>query len=133
MQSLYGTFYGQYRYGDSGRPEAAQILRMLQMEKGFGGMNGPPWQEAERYRENSAINFAHKVETPVLLIQGEIDFVPIQQSEEFFTALYRQDKRVKFLRYTGEAHTINNRANVLHMWQQIEQWLTETMVPKKER
>ncbi|HKU75428.1 MAG TPA: prolyl oligopeptidase family serine peptidase [Pyrinomonadaceae bacterium] len=125
--SLYGTFYGQYRYGDSGRPEAAQILRMLQMEKGSMGMGGPPWQHPDRYRENSSIHRANKVETPLLLIHGELDFIPIQQAEEFFTALYRQDKRVTLLRYAGEGHTISDRANVLDMWQRIERWLSETM------
>jgi dipeptidyl aminopeptidase/acylaminoacyl peptidase len=129
FDSLYGTFYGQYRHGDSGRPEAAQMLRMLQLEKGVMGLGGPPWKEPDRYRENSAIHRAHKVETPLLLIHGELDFIPIQQSEEFFTALFRQDKRVRFLRYAGEGHTISDRANVLDLWQQIEKWLAETMPP----
>jgi dipeptidyl aminopeptidase/acylaminoacyl peptidase len=91
------------------------------------GLGGPPWKQAERYRENSAIHRADKVETPLLLIHGETDFIPIQQSEEFFTALFRQDKRVKFLRYAGEGHTISDRENVLHLWQRMEQWLRETM------
>lgn len=91
------------------------------------GMDGPPWQHPDRYRENSAIHRAHKVETPLLLIHGELDFIPIQQAEEFFTALYRKDKRVRLLRYAGEGHTISDRANVLDMWQRIERWLAETM------
>lgn len=128
--SLYGTFYGQYRHGDSGRPEAAQVLRMLQMEKGVMGMGGPPWKEPDRYRESSAIHRADKVETPLLLIHGELDFIPIQQAEEFFTALYRQNKRVTLLRYAGEGHTISDRANVLDMWQRLEKWLAETMSPR---
>ena len=130
FNSLYGTFYGQYRHGDSGRPEAAQVLRMLQTEKGAMGMDGPPWKEPDRYRENSAIHHADKVETPLLLIHGELDFIPIQQAEEFFTALFRQDKRVTLLRYAGEGHTISDRANVLDMWQRIEKWLAETMAPR---
>ena len=104
---------------------------MLQFEKGFIGLGGPPWKEPDRYRAHSAINQAHKVETPLLLIQGELDFIPIQQSEEFFTALFRQDKRVRLLRYAGEGHTISDRANVLDMWQQMERWLAETMAPRK--
>lgn len=131
LNSLYGTLYGQYRHGDAGRPESAQILRMLQFEKGFMNLGGPPWKEADRYRAHSAIHQAHKVETPVLLIQGELDFIPIQQSEEFFTALFRQEKRVRLLRYAGEGHTIADRANVLDMWKQMEVWLKETMAPRK--
>lgn len=128
--SLYGTLYGTFRHGDSGRPEAAQVLRMLQLEKGAMSMGGPPSKEPDRYRENSAIYRTDKVETPLMLIQGELDYIPIQQSEEFFTALFRQDKRVTFLRYAGEGHTITDRANVLDLWQRIEKWLAETMPPK---
>ena len=46
---------------------------------------------------------------------------------EAVTALYRQDKRVRLVRYAGEGHTITARANVLDMWQRIEEWLRETM------
>lgn len=67
---LYGTFYGQYRYGDAGPPEKAQALRMLQSEKGALGMGGPPWAEPARYRDDSAIFRAAKVETPLMLVQS---------------------------------------------------------------
>jgi dipeptidyl aminopeptidase/acylaminoacyl peptidase len=33
-----------------------------------------------------------------MLVHGDLDFVPIQQAEEFLTALYRQDKRALFVR-----------------------------------
>jgi len=127
--SLYGTFYGQYRYGDAGRPETGQVLRMLQLEKGADGMDGPPWAQADRYRENSAVFQANKITTPLMLVHGDLDFIPIQQAEEFFTALYRQDKRASLVRYQGEGHTIANRANVLDLWHRIADWLTETMAP----
>lgn len=129
--SLYGTFYGQYRYGDAGAPQSGQLLRMLQFEKGHLALGGPPWVEADRYRANSAVLSADKVETPVMLVHGDLDFIPIQQAEEFFTALYRQDKRAVFVRYQGEWHTISNRANVLDLWRRIADWLSETMAPRK--
>jgi dipeptidyl aminopeptidase/acylaminoacyl peptidase len=131
LVSLYGTFYGQYRYGDEGIPETGQVFRMLQMEKGSGGMGGPPWAEAERYRENSAVLKANKVTTPLMLVHGDLDFIPIQQDEEFFTMLYRQDKRVALVRYQGEWHTIASRANVLDLWGRIDTWLKETMASRR--
>jgi dipeptidyl aminopeptidase/acylaminoacyl peptidase len=70
-----------------------------------------------------------EVETPVMLIQGNLDFVPIEQGEEGFTALYRHGKRAEFVRYVGEWHTISNRENVLDLWKSIEEWLKETMAP----
>jgi dipeptidyl aminopeptidase/acylaminoacyl peptidase len=60
-------------------------------------------------------------------VHGDLDFIPIQQAEEFFTALYRQDKRAVLLRYGGEWHTIANRVNVLDLWRRIGPWLSETM------
>jgi dipeptidyl aminopeptidase/acylaminoacyl peptidase len=127
LVSLYGTFYGQYRYGDGGHPQRAQLLRMLQLERGYFGADAPPWEEPERYRVNSPIVDVARVETPLLLVHGELDFIPVQQAEEFFTALYRQDKRVRLLRYAGEGHTIAARANVLDLWRRLEEWLRETM------
>lgn len=44
-----------------------------------------------------------------------------------FTALYRQDKRVRLVRYAGEGRTISGRANVLDMWRRIQEWIRETM------
>ena len=131
LVSLYGTFYGQYRYGDAGPPEKGQVLRMLQMEKGYAGLGGPPWDNADVYRAGSAVLSANKVETPLMLIHGDLDFIPIQQDEEFFTALLRQDKRAVFLRYQGEWHTISNRPNVLDLWKRVVDWLAETMPPRK--
>jgi dipeptidyl aminopeptidase/acylaminoacyl peptidase len=130
LTSPYGTFYGQYRYGDAGPPQKGQVLRMLQLEKGLFGLGGPPWEEADRYRADSALMSVGKVQTPLMLIHGDLDFIPIQQAEEFFTALYRQDKRAAFVRYQGEWHTIANRANVLDLWSRIGDWLSETMAPR---
>ena len=127
LVSLYGTFYGQYRYGDGGSAPRAQVLRMLQFERGYYGADAPPWEQPERYRVNSPIWRVADVRTPVLLVHGDADFVPVQQAEEFFTALYRQDKRVRLVRYAGEQHTITARANVLDLWRRMTDWLRETM------
>jgi dienelactone hydrolase len=131
LTSLYGTFYGEYRYGDAGSPQRAQVLRMLQFERGYYAAEAPPWEQPERYRVNSPIWRAADVKTPLMLIHGDIDFIPVQQAEEFFTALYRQDKRVRLVRYTGEGHTIASRANVLDLWRRLDEWLRETMPPRR--
>ncbi|MHB1167985.1 MAG: alpha/beta hydrolase family protein [Longimicrobiales bacterium] len=68
------------------------------------------------------------VHTPVMLVHGEMDFIPIQQAEEYFTALYRQDKAVTLLRYAGEWHTLTARANVLDLWNRLGAWLERTNV-----
>jgi dipeptidyl aminopeptidase/acylaminoacyl peptidase/phosphohistidine phosphatase SixA len=131
LVSLYGTFYAQHRYGDAGHPQQGQLLRMMQLERGAAPSphEGSPWEDPDRYLHNSPLLQAQHVETPLLLIHGDMDFVPIQQAEEFFTALYRQDKRVQFLRYHGEGHALSTRANVLDVWTRIEAWLAELLAP----
>ena len=66
-----------------------------------------------------------------MLIHGDLDFIPVQQAEESFTALYRQDKRAEFVRYQGEWHEIENREDVLDLWKRINAWLAETMAAGK--
>lgn len=132
LTSLYGTFYGQYRHGDAGPPQKGQVLRMLQMEKGVFGFGGPPWEHPESYHAESPLSGASKVQTPLMLVHGDLDFIPIQQAEEFFTALYRQDKRAVFVRYGGEWHTIANRSNVVDLWGRIGKWLFDTMPPRHQ-
>jgi dipeptidyl aminopeptidase/acylaminoacyl peptidase len=129
--SLYGTFYGQYRNGDAGPPEKAQLLRMLQMEDGSMGLGGPPWRDRDEYLAVSPIFRADKVETPLMLIHGDMDFIPIQQDEEFFTALLRQNKPVEFVRYQSEWHTISAHADVIDLWKRVANWLSETMAAHK--
>jgi dipeptidyl aminopeptidase/acylaminoacyl peptidase len=127
LSAEYGEFYGEYRYGDAGRPQMAQLLRMLQFERGVVGAPAPPWIAPEWYRANSPISHVADVHTPVMLVKGESDFIPVQQAEEYFTALYRQDKRAVLVRYVGEGHTITARENVLDLWRRMEAWLRETM------
>lgn len=94
-------------------------------------MGGPPWEEFGRYLRNSPITYVDRVQTPVLIIHGELDpGVPLEQAEEFFTALYRQNKRARFVRYWGEDHTLMSPANVRDMWKQIVAWFDEFLGPK---
>jgi len=93
-------------------------------------MAGPPWKDPQRYVRNSPLMFANRVETPLLVLHGDLDqAVPIQQAEEFFTALQRQNKPVTFIRYLGEGHVIKSPANVKDAWQRIYAWFDEFLGP----
>ncbi len=67
--------------------------------------------------------------TPLMLVHGDMDFIPIQQAEQMFTALYRLDRDVRLVRYHGEQHTVSGRANVLDLWTRIESWLDSHLAP----
>jgi dipeptidyl aminopeptidase/acylaminoacyl peptidase len=118
LVSLY-TFNGNQRYS----PVAHQDTRLMWgVEEQLGS---PPWKDSGRTFRNNPINFVERVETPLLLIHGDLDWVPIEQSEELFTALYRQHKRAEFVRYWGEDHLPDSPANIRDMWQRIYLWFDE--------
>lgn len=67
--------------------------------------------------------------TPLLIVHGELDSVPMTQSEQFFTASYRQGKRAQFVRYWGEPHVLTSPANIEDLWMRIYEWLDEHLTP----
>jgi dipeptidyl aminopeptidase/acylaminoacyl peptidase len=120
--SLYGTLDVRARYAEHPRyGMSAQTL----METGPIHMGGPPWTDLGRYIRNSPVFAVDRVTTPILIVQGDMDYVAIQQGEEFFASLYRQRKRAQFVRYWGEGHTIESPANIRDLWQRIFTWLEQ--------
>jgi dipeptidyl aminopeptidase/acylaminoacyl peptidase len=122
LVSLYGIFEARERYDDY--PQE-QLFQPWQFENGQVAMGVPPWKDPVRYYRNSPINFVDRVTTPLMIIQGDIDYVPLQQGEEFFTSLYRQGKRAEFVRYWGEGHIPASPANIEDLWTRIFAWFDE--------
>lgn len=111
---------GDPRWGLSMRHDAGWA------EASQGGMGGPPWSAPERYTRNSPLFNADRVQTPILIMQGERD-MGLGQAESMFTALWRQNKDVRFITWWGEAHTVESPANLREMYRQIFAWLEETV------
>ncbi|MDZ7780440.1 MAG: prolyl oligopeptidase family serine peptidase [Gemmatimonadota bacterium] len=133
LRSHYGTFDARARYGHISDPRAFQLATAGYYESGQGRMGAPPFEAPERYREASPLTYVDDVETPLLLIHGDQDFVAVQQAEMFFNELARAGKRVRLARYAGEGHTIHGRANVLDMWDRIFDWFDELLQKRPER
>jgi dipeptidyl aminopeptidase/acylaminoacyl peptidase len=85
-------------------------------------MGSPPWKDMGRYILNSPIFQVDRVHTPLLIVQGDLDYVALQQGEELFNSLYRQGKLARFVRYWGEGHSPSSPANIRDMWQRIFEW-----------
>lgn len=119
--SLYGQFDARLRYTDFSQ----QNLYIMAMTESAIRMGNPPWKDWWRYLRNSPIFYVDRVQTPLMIIQGDMDYVAMQQGEEFFNALYRQGKRARFVRYWGEGHVLQSPANIRDMWQQIFAWFDE--------
>jgi dipeptidyl aminopeptidase/acylaminoacyl peptidase len=122
LTSLYGTFEAWQRYAEDAHRD---MFQPALLETGQGRMGSPPWKDSGRYVRNSPIFYADRVRTPLLIIQGDMDYVAMQQGEELFTALYRQGKRAEFVRYWGEGHILESPANIRDMWARILAWFEE--------
>lgn len=73
-----------------------------------------PWSQdsISLFMDRSPISYVRNVKTPVLLIHGEDDHrCPIEQSEQFFTALKFYGVESTFIRVPGESHELDNREN----------------------
>lgn len=123
--SSYGTFDIRRRL-DAERTGLDLFAASL-METSQGGMGAPPWDDPQRYLRNSPLMHVRDVQTPIMLMTGDLDYVSTTQSEEFFTALTRLNKDAVMVRYYGEDHVFNSPANIRDMWQRIFQWYDVTL------
>jgi len=119
----YLTFNTRDRYGEY---PLYQLFNQSYFESGGHGMGNTPWGNLQAYIQNSPVFLANRVETPVLIMQGDLDYVSILNGEAFYTALYRLGKKARFVRYWGEDHVFQSPANIRHMWNEIDKWLKET-------
>jgi dipeptidyl aminopeptidase/acylaminoacyl peptidase len=127
LAAEYGVFDARMRYTEFPQDSLIQPTILEAGQAGRGGMLGPPWDEPFRYLRNSPIQFVERVHTPVLIVQGDNDYVSIAQGEAFFTSLHRLGKRARFARYWGEGHRLQSPANIRHMWGEVFAWLEQCL------
>ena len=88
LESLWGT---------------SEVGRMLESELGCRPLDDP-----ELYRRCSPFTYADGVSTPLLLMHAENDYrCPIEQSEQFFTALKRRGADVEMMRFSNADHGLS--------------------------
>ena len=93
-------------------------------ESGQGDMGVPPWKDPDRWTRNSPVYRADLITRPVLLICGESERL---HAEAMFTALLRQNKRARMLRFLDEPHYIRGRENYRVLWGELFAWLEENL------
>ncbi|MGH9371726.1 MAG: alpha/beta hydrolase family protein, partial [Vicinamibacterales bacterium] len=93
-------------------------------EQGQGRMGGTPWQFPDRYRDNSPLFLFDRVETPLLIGQGEKDG-RLLGADAVYVALQRLGKKVEYRIYENEGHVINRKANVIDFWKRRLEFLDE--------
>jgi dipeptidyl aminopeptidase/acylaminoacyl peptidase len=94
---------------------------------------GPYWEKdnavaQKAYNEFNPINYVQNWNTPILIIQGGIDFrVPIGQGQEAFQAAQIRGIKSRFLYFPEENHWVLHPQNA-QIWQkEFYKWLKETL------
>jgi dipeptidyl aminopeptidase/acylaminoacyl peptidase len=97
------------------------------IESGQGLMGGNVWQFRERFIENSPFYYLDRVETPVLLVHGTDDTLPVANSDQTFVALRRLGKAVEYARYEGEGHAAWGAPNAVDLIDRMTTWFDERL------
>jgi dipeptidyl aminopeptidase/acylaminoacyl peptidase len=90
-----------------------------------GQMGGAgPWQDPLLYLQRSPIYHVDNVRTPVLIIHSENDLrCPIEQGEQFYTALMLRGVETRFVRFPEENHELSRSGRPSRRIQRFEEQL----------
>ncbi len=81
------------------------LARQFQYETGQSRIGASLFEQRHLYIENSPVFYADEINTPLLLMHGDVDeAVPWEQSIEMYLAMRRAGKDVIFLQYRDEPH-----------------------------
>ncbi len=81
---------------------------------------GPPWENMAFYLDRSPLTHVQKVTTPLLILHSERDLrCPIEQGEQFFTALKYLRREVEFVRFPDEGHELSRSGQPLHRLERL--------------
>ena len=100
-------------------------------EQGQGRMGGSIWEFPERYIENSPLLRFDRIQTPLLIGQGELDG-DLGPVEAIYGALDRLEKSVELRVYEGEGHVLTRPAQVIDFWERRLSFLAERLGVKAE-
>lgn len=93
-------------------------------------MGGSPDDAAGRefLASRSPLNFAHQIEKPLLIVQGDNDpIVTKQESRQIFDQLKRLNKPVTYISFPDEGHQFRRYANIDTYLANVEKWLHDVL------
>ena len=98
-------------------------------ERGQDRIGATLWEQPQKYIQHSAIMFADRIETPLLMLTGEGDWnVPATNQREMYYALRRLDKDVEWVHYMNGGHGAGASSTVSDFhdhWDRIISWYTK--------
>jgi dipeptidyl aminopeptidase/acylaminoacyl peptidase len=91
---------------------------------------GVPWMKPESYEKHSPSNFARNFRTPMLVVQGALDFrVADGQAFQLFSALERQSVPSRLLYFPDEGHWVLKPQNSQLWYRTVLGWLDQYLKP----
>ncbi|MBP7172846.1 MAG: S9 family peptidase [Cloacibacterium sp.] len=93
-------------------------------------LGGSPWENptAKAYNEFNPSNFVSKWNTPIMIIQGGLDFrVPYEQGQQAFQTARLKGLKSKFVYFPNENHWVLKPQNGLVWQREFFDWLKETL------
>lgn len=83
-----------------------------------------------KLEQNSPVNFAADIESPVLLVHGDLDWeVQIDHSKDMASALKKARKEHKTLFLKGAGHELDRQSDRMEMLKAVEAFLAEHLGP----
>ena len=84
-------------------------------------MMGTPWENEEEFMAKSPIRYMKNVKTPTLVLHSEEDYrCPMEQGEQFYTALKYLGVPTEFVRFPGENHELSRSGKPKHREARLE-------------
>ncbi len=122
----YGGFMTNWIVSHTNRFKAGVTMRSVVSENTMFGTSDfgflsdlehgcTPWEKPEVYQRVSPLTYVANVKTPLLILHSEEDLrCPIEQGEQWFTALKKLKQTVKFVRFPGESHDLSRTGKPWH-------------------
>lgn len=127
MAGIYGWIYGwgirplDALLTDDGDIVAPEIKLV---ENGQSQLLKPFWEAPEAYMRNSPIFHVENLNTPLLLLHGDLDMgvTGLPNAIRLYNALLRAGKKPALVRYWGEGHVAQSAWAIRDQWQRITTW-----------
>ena len=83
---------------------------------------GAPWEQEADFKERSPITYITKINTPLMLIEGEADFrtPPASGGEQMFRALKYRKIPTVMVRFPGESHELSRSGVPKHRVERLQ-------------
>lgn len=138
MGGSYGGFLTAWLIGHQDRWRSAVVERALLTWPSFNGTSDIGGWFSRAYLgdpdldwDRSPLRVADQVTTPTLIIHSEKDYrCPIEQAEQYFSALRRNGVHAEFVRFPDEGHELSRSGRPRHRQERFEiilDWLDRTL------